>query len=56
MCNGNCGIFVLGNDCALSGLDLVESYEELRAAGCQKCGSQDFGDGCGVTIDYVTKC
>ncbi|KIM91715.1 hypothetical protein PILCRDRAFT_811004 [Piloderma croceum F 1598] len=56
VCNGNCGIFVQGSNCAYSGQDLINAYSTLRAAGCQKCGSEVFDNGCEITINYVTGC
>jgi hypothetical protein len=56
VCNGNCGIFVQGSNCAYSGQDLINAYSTLRGAGCQKCGSEVFDNGCEITINYVTGC
>ncbi|KAJ7469071.1 hypothetical protein FB451DRAFT_1400644 [Mycena latifolia] len=40
----------------LSGSQLQTSFNAIRAAGCAKCGSNEFDNGCEVTINYVGSC
>ncbi|KAJ6605480.1 meiotically up-regulated gene family-domain-containing protein [Mycena vulgaris] len=59
-CSGHCGIFVQSYNgsggCSVSGLQLQTSFNAIRAAGCAKCGSDEFDNGCEVTINYVGSC
>ncbi|KAJ7663406.1 meiotically up-regulated gene family-domain-containing protein [Mycena polygramma] len=59
-CSGHCGVFVQSYDgtggCAVSGSQMQTSFNAIRAAGCAKCGSDEFTDGCEVTINYVESC
>ncbi|KAH7920788.1 hypothetical protein BV22DRAFT_1020600 [Leucogyrophana mollusca] len=57
VCNGHCAIFVQGGSgCSYSGTDLNNAYSELRSAGCRKCGSVQFDNGCEITVNYVSSC
>ncbi|KAJ7469072.1 meiotically up-regulated gene family-domain-containing protein [Mycena latifolia] len=59
-CSGHCGVFVQSYDgtggCTVSGSTLQTSFDAIRAAGCAKCGSDEFDNGCEVTINYVASC
>ncbi|KAJ7469080.1 meiotically up-regulated gene family-domain-containing protein [Mycena latifolia] len=59
-CSGHCGVFVQSFDgtggCTVSGSQLQTSFNAIRAAGCAKCGSNEFDNGCEVTINYVGSC
>jgi len=46
-----------GNSCRITGDEMWETYQDIRdEGGCTVCGSKHFGDGCMVSIDYVTEC
>ncbi|KDR79682.1 hypothetical protein GALMADRAFT_208961 [Galerina marginata CBS 339.88] len=55
-CSGSCGVFVQGT-CpgGVSGAALRTGYNNIRASGCQACGSDQFGS-CEITINFVTGC
>ncbi|KAJ6597733.1 meiotically up-regulated gene family-domain-containing protein [Mycena vulgaris] len=59
-CSGHCGVFVQSYDgtggCSVSGSQLQMSFNAIRADGCAKCGSNEFDNGCEVTINYVGSC
>ncbi|KAJ6605373.1 meiotically up-regulated gene family-domain-containing protein [Mycena vulgaris] len=59
-CSGHCGVFVQSYDgtggCSVLGSQLQTSFNDIRAAGCAKCGSDEFDNGCEVTINYVGSC
>ncbi|KAJ7737197.1 meiotically up-regulated gene family-domain-containing protein [Mycena olivaceomarginata] len=59
-CSGHCGVFVQSYDgtggCQVSGSQLQSSFNAIRANGCKKCGSDEFTNGCEVTINYVGSC
>ncbi|KAF8184989.1 meiotically up-regulated gene 117 protein, partial [Mycena galopus ATCC 62051] len=56
VCSGHCGFFVQGSLCRYDGYTMIEAYADIRADGCQKCGSKRFDDGCEITINYVSSC
>nr|GAT55467.1 predicted protein [Mycena chlorophos] len=56
VCSGHCGIFVQGTDCYYDGSSLVEAYAALRSKNCKVCGSQEYLNGCEITINYVSDC
>ncbi|PGH17669.1 hypothetical protein AJ79_01031 [Helicocarpus griseus UAMH5409] len=56
VCYGNCGIFVEGGNCDLSGREMIDGYNQLRDHGCRICGSKTYDDGCRLTVNYVTGC
>jgi hypothetical protein len=52
-----CGVFVQGTNCAMSGNDMWNTYQDLRKlGGCSKCGSFHREDGCLLTVNYVSNC
>ncbi|KAF9874265.1 hypothetical protein CkaCkLH20_08248 [Colletotrichum karsti] len=63
-----CGVFIAGTPddkytdaeyCEITGDDMWWAYQDIRAddgGNCDKCGSKHFGNGCRVTINYVTGC
>jgi Meiotically up-regulated gene family len=51
-----CGVFVQGANCTMSGIDMWNTYQKIRAYGCSKCGSWHNGEGCLLTINYITNC
>ncbi|KAJ7111485.1 hypothetical protein C8R44DRAFT_742595 [Mycena epipterygia] len=61
-CSGHCGVFVQSYDgtggCSVSGSQMQASFNaiDIRANGCKKCGSDEFGNWCEVTINYVGFC
>jgi hypothetical protein len=56
VCSGHCGLFVSGSVCQLSGTDMINAFNELRANDCAKCGIVTFENGCQFKADYVTGC
>ncbi|MCO5602165.1 hypothetical protein L7F22_056293 [Adiantum nelumboides] len=56
VCFGNCGLFVSGNRCDLSGNEMITAFNELRDHDCAKCGIKTYDDGCQFKADYVTGC
>ncbi|KAJ5326091.1 uncharacterized protein N7506_009193 [Penicillium brevicompactum] len=52
-----CGVFIQGTGCSISGNDMWNDYQNIRKiGGCKKCGTYHRGNGCLVTIDYVSQC
>ncbi|EPS26948.1 hypothetical protein PDE_01888 [Penicillium oxalicum 114-2] len=52
-----CAVFIQGANCSISGNDLWNDYQNIRnVGGCKKCGSFHRGDGCLITINYVSDC
>lgn len=56
VCSGHCGLFVQGEDCEVTGIQLTEAYKDLLNYGCQTCGSVQVGDNCIITVNYVGSC
>ncbi|CAK9267511.1 unnamed protein product [Sphagnum jensenii] len=54
VCSGHCGLFVSGSFCQLSGTDMNNAFNELRAHDCAKCGIKTFENGCQFKADYVS--
>jgi hypothetical protein len=43
--------------CKISGDDMWLAYQDIKKiGGCKKCGSKHFGNGCMVSVDYMTEC
>ncbi|KAL5703831.1 hypothetical protein ACHQM5_022335 [Ranunculus cassubicifolius] len=56
VCSGNCGLFVSGSNCDLTGDEMITAFNDLRARNCQKCGIKTYDDGCQFKADFVTGC
>ncbi|CAM6019395.1 unnamed protein product [Sphagnum balticum] len=56
VCSGHCGLFVSGSFCRLSGTEMINAFNELRAHDCAKCGVKTFENGCQFKADYVSRC
>ena len=56
VCSGNCGFFVSGSNCDLTGNEMITAFNDLRSRNCQKCGVKTYNDGCKFKADYVTGC
>ncbi|MCO5549401.1 hypothetical protein L7F22_002872 [Adiantum nelumboides] len=56
VCYGRCGLFVSGNRCDLTGIEMNAAFNELRDHNCAKCGIKTYDDGCQFKADYVTGC
>lgn len=53
---GNCKIFIAGHaGCHASGNKMWHDYQEIRRAGCAKCGTKHWGGNneCRTTVNYV---
>jgi hypothetical protein len=45
------------NNCQITGDNIWQAYQDIRnIGGCSKCGSEHFGNGCLVSIDYYYGC
>ncbi|KAI0006688.1 glycosyl hydrolase family 71-domain-containing protein [Xylariaceae sp. FL0662B] len=58
-----CKVFVAGSkntgsnkECTMSGNEMWYKYQDLRDNGADKCGSVHFGNGCRMTVNYVSSC
>ncbi|KAI1083428.1 glycosyl hydrolase family 71-domain-containing protein [Whalleya microplaca] len=56
-----CKVFVAGSkdggkECTMSGNEMWQWYQKLRDNGADKCGSVHFGNGCRMTVNYVSSC
>jgi hypothetical protein len=63
-----CGVFIAGTPdptytddkyCMITGDDMWWAYQDIRdekLGNCDKCGSKSLGNGCRITINYVTGC